>query len=138
MFLKAAEGRVARGRAAGLIEIYLSVALEERCAALLHDVFRKKAERSSPHCLHQRHDPEDLHRAFQVVGQDMQTHSDTEPLAFRTSLNLKTRTCDAVGERYCLSPGMQVSAEINWGTRTVVEYLLSPVRKAFQEAGRER
>ena len=74
LFLKAAESRVARGRAAGLIVIYLSVALEERCAALLHDVFRQKAERSSPHCLHQRHDPEDLHRAFQVVGQDMQTH----------------------------------------------------------------
>lgn len=67
-----------------------------------------------------------------------QTKSGREPLAFRTSLNLKTRTRDAVGERYRLSPGTQVSAEINWGTRTVVEYLLTPVRKAFQEAGRER
>jgi len=28
--------------------------------------------------------------------------------------------------------------EINLGTRTVLEYLLSPVRKAWQEAGRER
>jgi len=33
---------------------------------------------------------------------------------------------------------MRVSVEINLGTRTVVEYLLSPVAKAFQEAGRER
>jgi HlyD family secretion protein len=33
---------------------------------------------------------------------------------------------------------MQVAAEINLGTRTVLEYVLSPVRKAFQEAARER
>jgi hemolysin D len=33
---------------------------------------------------------------------------------------------------------MQVSAEIHLGARTVLEYLLSPVQKAFQEAGRER
>ena len=30
---------------------------------------------------------------------------------------------------------MQVTAEIHLGTRTVLEYLLSPVRKAFHEAG---
>lgn len=33
---------------------------------------------------------------------------------------------------------MQVSAEINLGTRTVLEYLLSPATKAFNEAARER
>jgi HlyD family secretion protein len=33
---------------------------------------------------------------------------------------------------------MQTSAEIMLGTRTVAEYLLSPVRKAWHEAGRER
>jgi len=37
-----------------------------------------------------------------------------------------------------LAPGMQVSAEIHLGTRTVLEYLLSPVQKAFHEAARER
>jgi HlyD family secretion protein len=34
--------------------------------------------------------------------------------------------------------GMQVIADIHLGERTVLEYLLSPVQKAFQEAGRER
>jgi len=29
-------------------------------------------------------------------------------------------------------------AEVNLGSRTVLEYLLSPVQKAFHEAGRER
>jgi HlyD family secretion protein len=33
---------------------------------------------------------------------------------------------------------MQVTAEINLGSRTVLEYLLSPVQKTVHEAGRER
>jgi hemolysin D len=33
---------------------------------------------------------------------------------------------------------MQVSAEIHLGSRTVLEYLLSPVQKVTHEAGRER
>jgi HlyD family secretion protein len=37
-----------------------------------------------------------------------------------------------------LVPGMQVNAEIHLGTRTVLEYLLSPVQKVAHEAGRER
>jgi membrane fusion protein, hemolysin D len=62
----------------------------------------------------------------------------TEQLAYRTLVTLKTQTLDAGGVKYRLSPGMQVSAEIHLGTRTVLEYLLSPVQKAFQEAARER
>jgi HlyD family secretion protein len=33
---------------------------------------------------------------------------------------------------------MQVAAEIKLADQTILEYLLSPVRKAFHEAGRER
>jgi multidrug efflux pump subunit AcrA (membrane-fusion protein) len=61
-----------------------------------------------------------------------------EALAYRTLVNLDTQTLNADGVRYRLSPGMQVAAEIHLGTRSVLEYLLSPVQKAFQEAGRER
>jgi HlyD family secretion protein len=60
------------------------------------------------------------------------------PLAFRALVDLKTGYLDSDGERYLLAPGMQVLAEIHLGDRTVMEYLLSPVRKAFHEAGRER
>lgn len=42
------------------------------------------------------------------------------------------------GTSLSLAPGMQVVAEIHQGTRTVMEYLLSPIKKAFLEAGRER
>ena len=42
------------------------------------------------------------------------------------------------GRQMALTPGMQVVAEFNQGRRTVLEYLLSPVKKVVQEAGRER
>ena len=44
----------------------------------------------------------------------------------------------AQGVKYALTPGMQVAGEIHLGERSVLEYLLSPVSKAFHEAGRER
>jgi hemolysin D len=37
-----------------------------------------------------------------------------------------------------LSPGMMASVEIKTGTRTMMEYVLSPVVRATNEAGRER
>ena len=61
-----------------------------------------------------------------------------EPLAYRTLVDLKHQFLDVNGEKFRLAPGMQVSAEIHLGTRTVLEYLLSPVQKAFHEAARER
>ncbi|SHG62043.1 HlyD family type I secretion periplasmic adaptor subunit [Massilia sp. CF038] len=45
---------------------------------------------------------------------------------------------DAHGNRLAITPGMQVVAEINQGQRSVLEYLLSPVRKTVHEAARER
>jgi HlyD family secretion protein len=59
-------------------------------------------------------------------------------LAFRTLIDLKDQQLESDGHRYTLAPGMQVVAEIHLGDRTVLEYLLSPVQKAFHEAGRER
>ena len=40
--------------------------------------------------------------------------------------------------RACHRLSMQVSAEINLGTRTVLQYLLSPIQKTLHEAWRER
>lgn len=74
------------------------------------------------------------------------THSDalagrdrpTGPLAFRALVDLQRQNLPAEGELYPLAAGMQVTAEIKLGERTVLEYLLSPVRKAVHEAARER
>ena len=70
--------------------------------------------------------------------QQGQARPKTEPLAYKTLVNLKSQFLQAGSEKYRLAPGMQVSAEIHLGTRTVMEYLLSPVTKAFNEAARER
>ncbi len=60
------------------------------------------------------------------------------PLAFRALVELKSQFLESDGRRHALAPGMQVIAEIHLGERTVLEYFLSPVQKAFHEAGRER
>jgi HlyD family secretion protein len=57
---------------------------------------------------------------------------------FRSIVELKAQHLDSDGTQLKLMPGMQVDAEISLGQRTVIEYLLSPVRKAFHEAARER
>jgi HlyD family secretion protein len=57
---------------------------------------------------------------------------------YRALVELVNQSIERDGYVHSLTPGMQVSAEINLGDRTVLEYILSPVRKAFHEAGRER
>jgi HlyD family secretion protein len=58
---------------------------------------------------------------------------------YRALVTLDTPYLESAdGKRHLLQPGMQLTAEIHLGTRTVLEYLLSPVQKAVHEAGRER
>lgn len=59
-------------------------------------------------------------------------------LRYKTLVALGSQLLVADGQKHRLTPGMQVSAEIKLGTRSVLEYLFSPVTKAFHEAGRER
>ena len=61
-----------------------------------------------------------------------------QPPGYRATVALATPFLESDGKRYKLSPGMQVSAEINLGSRSVLEYLLSPIQKTVHEAGRER
>lgn len=60
------------------------------------------------------------------------------PLAFRAIVELKTQVLESQGGKYALTPGMQAVAEIRLGERTLLEYLLSPVRKVIHEGARER
>ncbi len=58
---------------------------------------------------------------------------------YRTLVAIDTPYLESAdGRRHVLQPGMQVTAEIHLGTRTVLEYLLSPVQRAVHEAARER
>ncbi len=61
-----------------------------------------------------------------------------QPLVYKALVALKAMHLEMDGERFPLGAGMQASVEILLGRRTVMEYLLSPVQKAFHEAGRER
>lgn len=61
------------------------------------------------------------------------------PQSFKALVKLTTQELKASnGEVLKLTPGMVAQAEIHQGRRTVLEYLLSPVQKVAQEAGRER
>jgi len=60
------------------------------------------------------------------------------PLFYRVLVALSASELDGLGGRYRLLPGMQVTAEIHVGERSVLNYLLSPIQKVISEAGRER
>lgn len=59
-------------------------------------------------------------------------------LFYKTRVTLLAPHLLSEEKRHRLSPGMQVTAEITLGRRSVMEYLVSPVSRAFQQAGRER
>ena len=60
------------------------------------------------------------------------------PLRYKALITLSASSLETDGVKYPLSVGMQTTAEILLGQRTVMEYLLSPVKKAWHEAARER
>lgn len=60
------------------------------------------------------------------------------PASYKTLIKLSKQSLRLDDQVLELNPGMQVSAEIKLADQTVMEYLLSPVRKAFHEAARER
>ena len=80
------------------------------------------------------------------VGADAKERAETtspsvksvQDAAYRALISLNSDYLQSQGRQLRLVPGMQVNAEIHLGTRTVLEYLLSPVQKVAHEAGRER
>lgn len=64
--------------------------------------------------------------------------SQAQPSVYKAIVSLSGQVLEAEGKELKLVPGMQVVAEINQGSRTVMEYLLSPVSKTLYESGRER
>src|SRR6267142_485860 len=59
------------------------------------------------------------------------------PSGFRTLIALDSPYLERDGQQFRVAAGILVSAEVNLGSRTVMEYLLSPVQKTAHEAGRE-
>ncbi len=59
-------------------------------------------------------------------------------LSFKATIELADQVLTSNGVRLPLAAGMQLSAEIIEGQRTVLQYLLSPLRRVISEAGMER
>ena len=59
-------------------------------------------------------------------------------LSYKALVTMTNQQLVVDGLSHKLAAGMQASAEIKLGTRSVLEYFFSPVTKAFHEAGRER
>jgi hemolysin D len=53
-------------------------------------------------------------------------------------VRLSRQVLELDGKTLVLTPGMQLVADIHQGERSVLEYLLSPVQRAWMEAARER
>lgn len=74
-------------------------------------------------------------------AQDKRATSDAPAqteLAYRARVRLAADHVSAQRRRLRLVAGMAVTAEVHIGTRTVLEYLLSPIQKVAAEAARER
>ena len=76
--------------------------------------------------------------ASDAQGSKEQGKESSQQLTYKAIITLTSQGLVAQGETFKLVPGMQVIAEINQGKRTVLEYLLSPVKKTLHDSGRER
>lgn len=70
-----------------------------------------------------------------------QSSGDIQPVAnlvYPITIEMKKTVIDVDGKNIPLLPGMTVSAEIETGTRRVIDYLLSPLVETGSRAGTER
>ena len=59
-------------------------------------------------------------------------------LVYNARIRLSRNWIEVGGVRQPIGPGLAVQAEIKTGNRRIIQYLLSPISKAADEAGRER
>jgi hemolysin D len=59
-------------------------------------------------------------------------------LVYAARIRLMTNTIRIAGKDQPIGPGLAVQAEIKTGERRIIDYLLSPIAKTIDEAGRER
>lgn len=71
-----------------------------------------------------------------IGGDAVQTEK--EGLRYPARVRLLKSWISIAGKRVALAPGLVATAEIKTGDRRIIEYLLSPLARRVQEAGRER
>jgi len=70
--------------------------------------------------------------------QEPSEKSKKDKLVYKSIVKLANQVLEYDGKRYPLVPGMEVAVEIKLGTRSLLEYLFSSVKKTVLEACRER
>ncbi len=73
-----------------------------------------------------------------MEGSQASSNGPSPGLNYRTVIDIANQRLRSDGVEYPLVPGMRIDAEIRIGQRRAIDYVLSPLRKAFHEAGRER
>jgi len=71
-------------------------------------------------------------------NKDAQQAQQAPPSVYKAIITLHSQVLESDGQKLKLMPGMQVVAEINQGSRSVMRYLLSTVSKTIYESGHER
>jgi HlyD family secretion protein len=79
----------------------------------------------------------------QVVGADSEVpehmrNAQGEPLFYKARITLNAQALMRDGKSFPIKPGMQATADVQLGERSLLEYLTSPLKKAVLEAARER
>jgi hemolysin D len=69
---------------------------------------------------------------------DTASREEMPAASYRTLIALERSSLDGTEPTQKLAAGMKVNAEIHLGTRSVLEYLLSPIAPVAHEAMRER
>ena len=73
-----------------------------------------------------------------AAGADAPRRESSRGLVYTARIRLDDTVMRVGREVIPLGPGMAVQAEIRTGTRRIIQYLLSPIMKTVEEAGRER
>ena len=81
---------------------------------------------------------EDQQQESSSQGSNKDKEKQTSPTIYKALVSLGAQQLNVDGDVFKLVPGMQVTAEINQGKRSVLEYILSPLKKTVQESGHER
>ena len=82
-------------------------------------------------------DASELPQAANVERRRSEMEHMLPPSGYRALVQFDSGALEQGARRYRPSPGMQLTAEVHLGTRTVLEYLLDPLNKMVRESGRE-
>lgn len=80
----------------------------------------------------------DLSQPGQQMAKDPNGRPIQQGLVYSARIRLNQRTIRVRGRDQMIGPGLAVQAEIKTGERRIINFLLSPIAKTMDEAGRER